>query len=66
MEPLFYRAKDAALILGISRTAVFRLMKTGELKSIKDEGYRLVPGWALHDFARTLEAKAGLSRNEAA
>lgn len=66
MEPLFYRAKDAAVILGISRTAVFRLMKSGELKSIKDEGYRLVPRWALHEFARALEAKAGLSRDEAA
>ncbi|MBG0814659.1 helix-turn-helix domain-containing protein [Planomonospora sp. ID82291] len=66
MEPLFYRAKDAALILGISRTAVFRLIKTGELKSIKKEGYRLVPRWALYEFARELEAKAGLSPEEEA
>uniref|UniRef100_UPI003F7A227A helix-turn-helix domain-containing protein n=1 Tax=Streptosporangium sp. LJ11 TaxID=3436927 RepID=UPI003F7A227A len=43
-EPLFYRPKDAAVMLGMSRTAVFRLIKSGELKSIKDEGYRLVPG----------------------
>ncbi|MER5323545.1 helix-turn-helix domain-containing protein [Streptosporangium roseum] len=48
MEPLFYRPKDAAVMLGMSRTAVFRLIKSGELKSIKDEGYRLVPRWALH------------------
>ncbi|WP_433370481.1 helix-turn-helix domain-containing protein [Streptosporangium sp. CA-115845] len=66
MEPLFYRPKDAAVMLGMSRTAVFRLIKTGELKSIKDEGYRLVPRWALHEFARALEAKAGLSHGEAA
>lgn len=66
MEPLFYRPKDAAAVLGISRTRVFRLIKTGELKSIKDEGYRLVPRWALHEFARALESKAGLSEREAA
>ncbi|MCG5219733.1 helix-turn-helix domain-containing protein [Streptosporangium sp. KLBMP 9127] len=66
MEPLFYRPKDAAVLLGISRTAVFRLIKTGELQSIKDEGYRLVPRWALHEYARALEAYAGLSRKEVA
>ena len=66
MEPLFYRPKDAAAMLGMSRTAVFRLIKTGELKSIKDEGYRLVPRWALDEFARALEIRAGLTRDEAA
>ncbi|GGT05656.1 hypothetical protein GCM10010156_74160 [Planobispora rosea] len=66
MEPLFYRPKDAAVILGMSRTRVFRLIKTGELKSIKDDGYRLVPRWALEEFARDLEAKAGLTHQEAA
>lgn len=65
MESLFYRPKDAAAMLGMSRTAVFRLIKTGELKSIKDEGYRLVPRWALDEFARALEARAGLTREEA-
>ncbi|MET8984665.1 helix-turn-helix domain-containing protein [Nonomuraea wenchangensis] len=64
MEPLFYRPKDAAVLLGMSRTAVFRLIKTGELKSIKEDGYRLVPRWALAEFARTLEAKAGLMHTE--
>ena len=43
MERLFYRPKDAAAVLGMSRTAVFRLIKTGELRSIKHEGYRLIP-----------------------
>nr|WP_214416708.1 hypothetical protein [Sphaerisporangium fuscum] len=50
----------------MNRTAVFRLIKTGELQSIKDEGYRLIPVWALRDFARSLEAKVGLTREEAA
>jgi excisionase family DNA binding protein len=58
MERLFYRPKDAAVVLGMSRTAVFRLIKTGELRSIKHEGYRLIPAAALVEFARALEATA--------
>jgi len=58
MERLFYRPKDAAVVLGMSRTAVFRLIKTGELRSIKREGYRLIPAAALLEFARNVEASA--------
>ncbi|GAA1745076.1 helix-turn-helix domain-containing protein [Nonomuraea wenchangensis] len=56
MERLFYRPNDAATVLGMSRTAIFRLIKTGELRSIKRDGYRLIPAAALLDFARELEA----------
>ncbi|GAA1267526.1 hypothetical protein GCM10009677_19970 [Sphaerisporangium rubeum] len=66
MDKLFYRPKEAADALSMSRTAVFRLIKTGELQSIKRDGYRLVPAWALLDFARALEAEAGLSAREVA
>jgi len=58
MDRLFYRPRDAATVLGMSRTAVFRLIKTGELRSIKRDGYRLIPTAALVDFARALEADA--------
>lgn len=58
MDRLFYRPKDAATALGMSRTAVFRLIKSGELRSIKRDGYRLIPTAALLDFARALEAGA--------
>ncbi|MEW9554575.1 helix-turn-helix domain-containing protein [Nonomuraea sp. NPDC050783] len=58
MDPLFYRPKDAATVLGMSRTAVFRLIKSGELRSIKHNGYRLIPAAALVDYARALEAQA--------
>lgn len=59
MERLFYRPRDAAVVLGMSRTAVFRLIKDGELRSIKHEGYRLIPAAALLEFARRLEKAAG-------
>jgi hypothetical protein len=42
----------------MSRTAVFRLIKTGKLRSIKHEGYRLIPASALLEFAAKLEATA--------
>jgi excisionase family DNA binding protein len=58
MERLFYRPKEAAAVLSMSRTAVFRLIKTGELRSIKYEGYRLIPVSALLEFACRLEATA--------
>ncbi len=58
MERLLYRPKEAATVLGMSRTAVFRLIKTGELRSIKHEGYRLIPASALVEFACRLEASA--------
>lgn len=55
MERLFYRPKEAAVVLSMSRTAVFRLIKTGELRSVKHEGYRLIPASALVEFARKVE-----------
>lgn len=56
MDRLFYRPKEAAVALSMSRTAVFRLIKTGELRSIKHEGYRLIPASALLEFAQMLES----------
>jgi excisionase family DNA binding protein len=58
MEKLLYRPKEAAIVLSMSRTAVFRLIKTGELRSVKREGYRLIPASALLEFAQKLEATA--------
>ena len=55
MERLFYRPNEAAVVLSMGRTAVFRLIKTGELRSVKHEGYRLIPASALVEFARHLE-----------
>ncbi|NAS22148.1 helix-turn-helix domain-containing protein [Herbidospora sp. NEAU-GS84] len=58
MDQLFYRPKDAATVLGMSRTAIFRLIKSGDLRSIKHDGYRLIPAAALQEFAASLEGRA--------
>jgi excisionase family DNA binding protein len=55
---LLYRPKEAAEALGMSRTAIFRLIKTGQLRSIKYDGYRLIPFEALREFAHSLEEVA--------
>lgn len=55
---LLYRPTEAAEALGMSRTAIFRLIKTGQLRSIKFEGYRFVSHEALVEFVRRLEGAA--------
>src|SRR5262249_61912662 len=55
MERLFYRPKEAAAVLSMSRTAVFRLIKTGELRSVKHEGYRIHPAKPLLGICRRIE-----------
>ena len=42
-EPLAYRIADACYTLGIGRTSLYELVKTGELKLIKIAGRTLVP-----------------------
>ncbi|GAT67786.1 transcriptional regulator [Planomonospora sphaerica] len=65
-DKLFYRPKEAAVVLGMSRTAVFRLIKTGELQSVKRDGYRLIHVEALQEFARALVEAAESSPARAA
>lgn len=46
----------AARRLGIKRTSLFALMRTGELRSVKVGKRRLVPNTAIEEFIRGLEA----------
>ena len=55
MEQLMYRPADAARVLGIGRTAVFGLLKSGQLRSVKLGGSRLITAAALAEFVRQLE-----------
>lgn len=47
---LLVSAEEAAAALGISRTAVFQLLREGRLRSVKIRKRRLIPVAALHDF----------------
>jgi excisionase family DNA binding protein len=58
MEQLMYRPADAAQVLGMGRTAVFALIKSGQLRSIKLGGARFISADALRAFVRELEQKS--------
>ena len=54
---LLVRPEDAATALGIGRTKVYELMRSGELRSVKIGGLRRIPAIALADFVAQLEAQ---------
>jgi excisionase family DNA binding protein len=55
MERLMYRPIEAAHVLGMGRTAVFALIKSGRLRSVKLGGARFITAEALRAFVRELE-----------
>jgi excisionase family DNA binding protein len=58
MEQLMYRPVEAAQKLGMGRTAVFGLIKSGRLRSIKLGGARFITADALRAFVRELEQES--------
>ncbi len=58
MEQLMYRPIEAARMLGMGRTAVFALLKSGRLRSVKLGGARYITADALRAFVRELEQEA--------
>ena len=62
MEQLMYRPVEAAHMLGMGRTVVFWLIKSGRLRSVKLGGDRFITADALRAFVRELEQEP---RNQA-
>ncbi|MFC4054655.1 helix-turn-helix domain-containing protein [Actinomadura syzygii] len=59
-EPLAYRAEEVPQAFPIGRTALFKLLRTGEIESFKVGRARFVPRQALVDFmARQLAEQNG-------
>lgn len=58
VEPLMYRPTEAAHMLGIGRTRVFALIKSGQLRSVKLGGGRFITADALRAFVRELEQES--------
>jgi excisionase family DNA binding protein len=50
------RPEEVATAMGIGRTAVFELMRTGELRSVKIGKSRRIPVDAVHDYVDGLSA----------
>ncbi len=50
--------EDAARVLGVGRTKVYELMRSGALRSVRVGGLRRIPVAALDEFVARLEADA--------
>jgi excisionase family DNA binding protein len=57
-DQLLYRPEEVAKLLGIGRTRVFELMKTGELPSVKIGASRRITRQAVVAYVRRLERVA--------
>jgi excisionase family DNA binding protein len=55
MEQLLYRPKEAAQVLGRSKTALYQLIRSNRIRSIKDGKFRFITADALREYVRTLE-----------
>ena len=58
VERLCYSVSDAAVRLSSSRLKLWKLIKKGELRSIKLDGKRLIPEAALKELVEKLSEKA--------
>ncbi|MFI5953776.1 helix-turn-helix domain-containing protein [Cryptosporangium sp. NPDC051539] len=54
-----YCVEEAARLLSLGRTAVFELVRTGELRSVKVGRSRRIPATALDEFVSRLVNQAG-------
>jgi excisionase family DNA binding protein len=58
-SPRLYRIDEVVASLGLGRTVVFDLLRTGELRSVTIGRSRRVPADWLDEFIETLKARAG-------
>jgi excisionase family DNA binding protein len=58
-EQLLYRPERAGGLLDVSRTKIFSLMRSGELRSVKIGKSRRIPASALAEYVAKLEQSQG-------
>ncbi|MFG2071692.1 helix-turn-helix domain-containing protein [Nonomuraea maritima] len=54
-----YRVPDAMKLLGQSRSAIYELIRSGRLRTVKEGRTRLVPSTAIREYIALLEQEAG-------
>jgi excisionase family DNA binding protein len=57
-DQLLYKPETAGAKLEMGRTAIYHLVKTGELRSVKIGRSRRIPAAALEEYVNRLEGKA--------
>lgn len=55
MDQLLYRPKEAAKLLGRSKTKIYELIRSNQLPSIKDGKFRFILADDLQAYVRTLK-----------
>ena len=60
MTKLLYTPEEAAELLNVGRTAVFDLIKSGQLASVKIGRRRRISAAALDDFVAAISITGGL------
>jgi excisionase family DNA binding protein len=58
VEPILLRVDEAARLLGIGRTRLYDLMRSGSLQSVKVFGSRRIPREAVETYVRSLMEEA--------
>jgi excisionase family DNA binding protein len=58
MSKRAYQIKEAENALGIGKTKIYELLKTGQLRSVKVGGRRLIPADSIEKFLQELIEKA--------
>ena len=66
MEPLFLRVREAAPLLGLSRSKTYELVMRGTLGSVLIDGCRRIPRSELDRFVADIKREAGLPAGPAA
>ncbi len=56
MDKLLHRPSEAAVVLGMSTTALYGLIRTRRIRSIKDGKFRFITADALREYVRVLSA----------
>jgi excisionase family DNA binding protein len=55
---ILYCAEEAAAVMSLSRTAVFGLIRSGDLHTVKIGGRRRIPHTSIEEFVARLGAQA--------
>jgi excisionase family DNA binding protein len=58
VDPVLYRVDEAAAALRLSRSSVYELIRSGQLRTVKHGRRRLVPVTALADYVASLGGAA--------
>lgn len=57
-----YRIPEVMWLLGLSRSVVYNLIRSGRLRSVKEGSTRLIPAEAIAEYVALLEAEAEANR----